>query len=757
MTRAQQTSASLTVPDADAGNASPAGRIRTMTEALRAMTAEELTDLLRLRPDLTYPLPHDLAELATRSTTTTSVARAVDGLDGWLRAVAEALAALPDAGSVSDVAVLLGHPEAVRGSVEQLRRRGLAWGADASLHLVRAVREAFEPYPGGLAPPSPRPLTDEQVEQALAGCEPAARAVLERLQWAPTGAVRNADRVVSALTARSPVDQLLARGLLRPLDADTVILPREVAWLLRGGRFTRDPVSPEPPAVTGPTRTARLVDSAASGAAFGLLHDVELVVHALETVPHRLLRTGGVAARDVTALGRRLGTDPAHATFVLECAAAAGLVAPGGNLCLLPTADFDRWVTADGAARWSTLARAWLTAGRWFSASAEPGTHALGPEAEASSAAVVRPVLVGLTAALPVGTQPDLEQLTAALVWHRPRLGRGPVEAGTLVDWTWREATWLGLAALGAVSAFAGAVSERDAELPAELAALFPEPVQQVIVQADLTAVAPGPLEHAVAGELRLLADQESRGGGGVYRFSDLSLRRAFDAGWSAAEIHSWLARHSTTPVPQPLAYLVDDVARRHGSIRVGSAVAYLRTDDEAEAAGLLTHPDAGSLGLRSIAPGVLVAAVEPVELVAFLHGMGQTPAVEDEGGRMMTPPPGQRAPRPRTADRPPTAAATEVAAALLAVERDSPRPRPDSAARSTEEALDRLRWATREAAPVWVGYVTADGSSTARELAPLDLSGGTVRAVDRSNAQVVTIPLARISFVGSADPGDLD
>jgi hypothetical protein len=44
---------------------------------------------------------------------------------------------------------------------------------------------------------------------------------------------------------------------------------------------------------------------------------------------------------------------------------------------------------------------------------------------------------------------------------------------------------------------------------------------------------------------------------------------------------------------------------------------------------------------------------------------------------------------------------------------------------------------------------VAADGSRTERELAPLDLTGGSVRAVDRSSAQVVTIPLARISFVG--------
>ena len=729
-------------------------RSRTLPEALRALTAVQIADLLRLRPDLTYPLPRDLTELATRSTTSTSVARAVDALDAWCRLVAEALAAGPDPTSVAEVTALLGEPAAVADAVDQLRRRALLWGDDDQLHLVRPVREAFEPYPGGLAAPSSRPMTPEQVESALGTCDPAVRPVLDRLLWSPTGTVRNAERTVAASAARSPVEQLLARGLLRPLDADTVVLPREVAWLLRGARFSREPVPSSAPAVSGRTRPSRLVDSAAAGAAFGLLHDVELAVHALETVPHRLLRTGGVSARDVTALGRRMGTDPAHAGFVLECAAAAGLVAPGGNLCLLPTADFDRWAGQDGPTRWLLLARSWLAAARWFSASAEPGTHPLGPEADAASAPAVRRQLLGLAAGLEPGTVPDLEELTAAVAWHRPRLARGPVDAATLVDWTWREAGWLGLVALDAVSTFTSALHRGDADLPAELAALFPEPVQEVILQADLTAVAPGPLAHAVAGELRLLAEQESRGGGGVYRFSDASLRRAFDVGWSAAEVHGWLAEHSVTPVPQPLAYLVDDVARRHGSIRVGSALAYLRTDDTSEAAALLSHPGAPGLGLRTIAPGVLVAAVEPAELVAFLHGLGQTPAVEDEGGRTMTPPPGQRAPRPTGNEPLPTASPEEIAAALLAAERNHPRRRVEAGADSTEQTLERLRAATQQAFAVWVSWVAADGSATERELAPLDLTGGAVRAVDRLSAQVVTIPLARISSVGAAPRG---
>ena len=155
-----------------------------------------------------------------------------------------------------------------------------------------------------------------------------------------------------------------------------------------------------------------------------------------------------------------------------------------------------------------------------------------------------------------------------------------------------------------------------------------------MILQADLTAVAAGPLAHDVAGELRLLAEQESRGGGGVYRFSDGSLRRAFDVGWSAGEVHDWLAEHSVTPVPQPLAYLVDDVARRHGSIRVGQRGCVPAVEDAAEAAALLAHRGRRRRA-AAIAPGVLVAGGRGGRTRgAAARALGQAPAVEDEGGR---------------------------------------------------------------------------------------------------------------------------
>jgi Helicase conserved C-terminal domain len=718
------------------------------------MSDDELATLLNARPDLLNPFPDDVAQLASRSTTSASITQAIDELNSWLRVVTEALSALPDPASVGELAALLGQSKTqLRLATQQLRERALLWGNDDQLHLVRPAREAFQPYPGGLAPPSPRPISDDQIDAALELCGPEALTVLERLLWSPTGAVRYADRAVTLTSPSSPIERLLGHQLLRPLDSETVIIPREVAWRLRGARFSPEPVATEPPVITGQRREQWLVDRAAVGAAFALLHDIELIAQRLESTTPKLLRGGGLASREITDLARHLDADPAHAAFVIECAAAARLVAPARTKALLPTPDYDDWLGSDAATRWRLVAEAWLSADRFFARSAEAGGHALGQEAYAPAAPGLRLIALQLVADAPPGTVLDLNQIADAVAWHRPRLRHGPLKPQQLVQWTWREASWLGLAALGAASSLARVPLRPDEPMSTELTELFPAPVSHFVIQADLTAVTAGPLEHTVATELRMLADQESRGVGGVYRFGATSLRRAFDLGWSAADVRLWLEQHATTDVPQALLYLVGDVARRHGSIRVGPAGCYVRVADEAQAAALLAHPAASDLGLRSVAPGVLVAAVDEHELVPLLRELGHNPAVENNAGDVIVTPPSRRAPRPSVAPGKAVPSAAEAAAALLQRERRHRVNGQPAIPAATEGTVEQLRSATRAGMPVRVVYVNADGSHAERHLAPLDLTAGAVRAVDRDNAQIVTIPLARIASVIPATP----
>ncbi|EST39270.1 hypothetical protein N566_02910, partial [Streptomycetaceae bacterium MP113-05] len=230
-----------------------------------------------------------------------------------------------------------------------------------------------------------------------------------------------------------------------------------------------------------------------------------------------------------------------------------------------------------------------------------------------------------------------------------PPDGDGSSLRTRLARWTLTEAELLGVTGRGALASYArhltpavpavpdawgrtGTAAELTASATAAaagLAPLLPEPLDHVLLQADLTAVAPGPLERELGLMLGVMAEVESKGGATVYRFTPASVRRALDAGRSASEIHAFLAAHSRTPVPQPLSYLVDDVARRHGRLRVGAASSYLRCDDDALLAEILADRRSTALGLRLLAPTVAASTLPPDQLLVRLREAGHVPAAE--------------------------------------------------------------------------------------------------------------------------------
>ncbi|MFJ2168113.1 helicase-associated domain-containing protein [Streptomyces griseofuscus] len=297
------------------------------------------------------------------------------------------------------------------------------------------------------------------------------------------------------------------------------------------------------------------------------------------------------------------------------------------------------------------------------------------------------------------------------------------------------------------------------------LAPLLPEPLDHVLLQADLTAVAPGPLERPLAEMLGVLADVESKGGATVYRFTPGSVRRALDAGRTAADLHDFLARRSRTPIPQPLAYLIDDVARRHGHLRIGAASAYVRCDDDALLTEILADKRATALRLRRLAPTVLAAQSDPAALLEGLRAMGFAPAAESaEGDVLITRAHAHRTP-PRTApepvpDGPPPPDGTLLSAAIRAIRAGdlaatAPR-KPtgtDPAAgelprTSAAETLATVQAAVLTGDSLWIGYVNAEGAASQRVIAPIRVEGGFVTAYDHTADEVRTYPLHRITGV---------
>ena len=394
-----------------------------------------------------------------------------------------------------------------------------------------------------------------------------------------------------------------------------------------------------PPLATS-ERDAALVDRAAAGAAFELVRRVELLLDHWGTHPPAVLRAGGLGVRDLRATAVHLHVEPALAGLIVETASAAGLLAPGSADDIdpgwLPTDAYDAWLARPVAERWTALATAWLGNPRLTGLvggrdEADRPVNALSPELERvwlpATRRAVLDELADAEGVLAAGTGPA--SLLARLRWRSPRR---PANRERAVGWALDEAAHLGVTGLGGVSSYARALLRGESPVPL-LAPLLPSPVDHVLVQADLTAVAPGPLEADLARRLALLADVESRGGATVYRFGAGSVRRAFDAGWSATEIKDFLHASSRTPVPQSLDYLVDDVSRRFGTVRAGVAESFLRSDDETALTSLMHDPAAESLRLRRIAPTVVVSDVPLHVLLPRLRDIGAAPVVESADG----------------------------------------------------------------------------------------------------------------------------
>ncbi|MEE4488889.1 helicase C-terminal domain-containing protein [Streptomyces sp. BE230] len=801
---------------------------RTLAEALRARDDESLAGLLRARPDLLTPVPGDITQLATRAGTRASVVRALEHLDRFALQTAEALAVAPDPAPYDILLGLLtgdGRDDgehrddagaaivaALPGALATLREQALVWGENDRLRLVRTARELLSPSPQH---PSPTGL-GPTVAEATAGMSPgrlqeiltaaglpathdpvsavgALSALFtdrtrmgELLDTAPVEALSVLDRLVwgppyGEVTPNPtpPVKWLRDRGLLLPVSTRTVVLPREAALHLRAGRAHRVP-EPQPPAVVAVAeRDPQAVDSAAAGQAFLAVSTIEELLKSWNGGGPAILRAGGLSVRELKKTATTLDVPEPVAAFWIELAYAAGLLASDGEADerYAPTPAYDEWSELSAQDRWVELASAWLAATR--TSGLVGGQDAkgralstLGPELDRSAAPEVRQRVLALLAALPPGTAPDPEALLARLRWERPLRGAS-ASAGDTTDlrsrialWTLNESELLGITGRGALASQTRALlSGGPAEAAARLAPLIPEPLDHVLLQADLTAVAPGPLERPLADMLGALADIESKGGATVYRFTPGSVRRALDAGQSAADLHAFLAAHSRTPVPQPLSYLIDDVARRHGHLRIGAASAYVRCDDEAVLNEILADKRSATLRLRRLAPTALAAQVDPASLLDGLREMGYAPAAESADGDVLITRAGAVRTPPRTApvpvpEGPPVPDPTLLGAAVRAIragdtaatvvhKETGPSAPAGALPRTTSaETLVTVQAAAMTGSAIWIGYVNADGAASQRVIAPVRVEGGYVTGYDHTADKVRTYPLHRITGV---------
>ncbi|MFZ1176442.1 MAG: helicase-associated domain-containing protein [Mycobacterium sp.] len=729
---------------------------------------ERLIRLLELRPDLAQPPPGSIAALAARAQARQSVKAATDELDFLRLAVLDALLVLQADSTPVPTAKLLAligdrAPEAdVLGALEDLRQRALVWG-EAAVRVAPDAGTALPWHPGQVTLEDTS-RSGEQIAGLVDDLNQAQLDILQKLlEGSPMGRTHDA---APGAPADRPVPQLLAMGLLRRIDAETVILPRHVGQVLRGEH-------PGPMQLTAPdpvvsTTTPDDVDAAAAGAVIDLLRELDVLLERLGAGPVSELRSGGLGIRDVKRLSKATGIEEPRLGLILEVAAVAGLIASGmpdpepaagDGPYWAPTVAADRFTAMSPAERWHLLATSWLDL---------PGRPALigsrGPDAKpygaltdslySTAAPLDRRLLLGMLSELPHGAGANATEASAALIWRRPRWAKrlqpGPV--GDLLA----ESHALGLVGRGAISTPGRALLDEGAEPGLAIDAMtraLPKPIDHFLVQADLTVVAPGPLQRDLAQQLAAVASVESAGAAMVYRISQQSIRHALDIGKSRGWMHEFFAKHSKTPVPQGLTYLIDDVARRHGQLRIGVAASFVRCEDPTLLAQAVAAVE--KLQLRALAPTVAVSPAPIAEVLLALRGAGFAPAAEDSSGSVVdVRPRGARVPipQPRRLYRPGPRPNTESLNAVVAVLRKVTAAPFGNIRVNPAVTMSLLQRAAKEQDTLVIGYLDAAGVATQRVVSPITIRGGQLVAFDPASGRLRDFAIHRITSVVSAN-----
>ncbi|GAA1679967.1 helicase-associated domain-containing protein [Microbacterium lacus] len=350
-------------------------------------------------------------------------------------------------------------------------------------------------------------------------------------------------------------------------------------------------------------------------------------------------------------------------------------------------------------------------------------------------------VVEGFRGALPTGLRTADGGFLSAAQWAHayPLNPEWPEQAERLLRIA---EAWGLLTPAGSEPAWTAALRAGEPASPAALAAHLPAEIDRVYLQADLTAIAPGPLAPALDLRLRTIAARESRAQASTYRFSTGSLGAGMTEGETAESIRSFLRGLSLTGIPQPLDYLIDSTAARHGLVRIRAAAGRTRLEaaDPALRETILVDQALRPLGFLRDGDELVTRVERDAVYWALAEGRYPVVALDDAGE------PVSLRRRGRAADRGDDTDPRQAYARLIGALREGQETDSDAAWLGRE-----LEQAVRAKSVIVVVVRMPDGSARSLTLEASGLGGGRLRGLDRAADVERTLPVSSIVSVRSA------
>jgi hypothetical protein len=285
-----------------------------------------------------------------------------------------------------------------------------------------------------------------------------------------------------------------------------------------------------------------------------------------------------------------------------------------------------------------------------------------------------------------------------------------------------------------------------DRKLDTLLGSHLPAVQTRIILQADLSIVAPGPLPTKTESVLRRFANTETIGLASTYRLSALSVCHGLETGLSIEEIAEILTETFGAKLPQPVAYLLSEVKSRFGRLVVtetstGEARAEILSSDNVLLTEIGNDPRLRPFSLVRPVNEKLTCRFEPSVVYFGLRECGYMAIRKDSSGRVISP-----------------IEASETAKASATLNKWDERiakfrvADQESAKAGNDEVMTRqIQLAIRNKAKLSITVNRTDGSQLEIILEPSGIANGRLRGLDRKAQVERTLPLTTIAAISLA------
>jgi hypothetical protein len=450
--------------------------------------------------------------------------------------------------------------------------------------------------------------------------------------------------------------------------------------------------------------SAAEIDRDASLAIFDVIQALTELIFELEQRYIREVGKRGVGLPDVKRLAAHLSKSNEYAKQVFELAQFANLAEIEGSRWQLGQRA-ENWISWSDRERWSHLTETWLSL--------------LGDEA-------ARELLAIQPAA-------SFERRLAEVYPFADSTATNRIKKVAEI------ANLIGLIANSQATSWLGLLSTSMQAASERAIAGLPSAAERVIIQADLTLIAPSPLPTELEISLRRFADTEQIGMASSYRLSALSVSHGLETGLAIDEIRALLLRLSAKELPQPVDYLLKEAESRFARLKVyaikSGAHSQIVSTDKILLAEIHNDQRLKPFALHFDEAGSLHSRFE-AELVYFALREANFVAVRvDENGKVLSP---QK-----------LSSKNKVSEQRQSVVEDIMRMRQADTQGTSDpdddDLLRQIQLAIKYKAKMLIVLKTSNGEQVEYLVEPVGVANGRLRAKDRKADLERTLPLSSV------------